>query len=71
MADGVDKTATAGPSYTKGWDVWYVMGISNKAWRDAAWRGAIGAAEQIVNNNKNANARTSHCMQKEGLGAGI
>ena len=41
------KTATAGPSYTKGWDVWYVMGISNKAWRDAAWWGAIGAAEQI------------------------
>ena len=23
------------------------------------------------NNNKNANARTSHCMEKGGLGAGI
>ena len=29
----VNKTATAGPSYTKGRDVWYVMGISKKAWR--------------------------------------
>ena len=27
----MDKTATAGPSYTKGRDVWYVMGISKKA----------------------------------------
>ena len=27
------KTATAGPSYTKGGNVWYVMGISKKAWR--------------------------------------
>ena len=28
-----NKTATAGPSYTKGGNVWYVMGISKKAWR--------------------------------------
>ena len=29
----INKTATARPSYTKGRDVWYVMGISKKAWR--------------------------------------
>ena len=27
----LNKTATAGPSYTKGGNVWYVMGISKKA----------------------------------------
>ena len=27
----INKTATAGPSYTKGRNVWYVMGISKKA----------------------------------------
>ena len=63
-----NKTATAGPSYTKDWDVWYVMGISNKAWRDAAWRDAIGAAEQIVhnNNNKLITQRKSNKTKKDG-----
>ena len=27
----------------------------------------INNLKQIMNNNKNANARTSHCMQKGGL----
>ena len=40
-----NKTATAGPSYTKGWDVWYVMGSRKKhdvifiATPDVVWLG--------------------------------
>ena len=33
ITTNLNKTATAGPSYTKGGNVWYVMGISKKAWR--------------------------------------